>query len=54
MSLSLDMILGREENVLFLLCLLCTLRRINPCVPFASDSIKLNMMWMEKVKKIMI
>ena len=32
-------------------CLLvCVLRRVNPCGPLASDDIKLNMIWVEKVK----
>ena len=31
-------------------CLFGALRRINPCGSLASDGIKLNMMWMERVK----
>ena len=31
-------------------CLFGASRRINPCGSLASDGIKLNMMWMEKVK----
>ena len=32
------------------ICLFGALRRINPCGSLASDGIKLNMMWMERVK----
>ena len=31
-------------------CLFVALRRINPCGSLASDGIKLNMIWMERVK----